>query len=148
MIAGFWMVQVVQRGPFVASRIWLCDHEVGVPENHMPDRPYWQGQLALDLTPPSEIWDMVWFCELPPEEQRAVANPPMSERAPRHGRSAAFTVAPLALWKQTRARKITEAEFAKQVAWLQWAVRNDPQHQDANFRKPIDLSQVEIPRFI
>lgn len=91
---------------------------------------------------------MVWFAELPIEEQRAVANPPMSERVPRHGRSAAFTVAPLALWKQSRARRITEAEFAKQIAWLQWASKNNPQHHDYTYRQPVTLAAVPIPRFL
>jgi hypothetical protein len=143
---GFWMVRVVRGGPFVASRIWLCDHEPGEPENIM-DRPYWQGQIGLDLTSPLKIWTMLEYVEASPEQQRAFASPPLSERAPRGGRSPAFTYAPMPLWQQSRARRITLEEYLTELAWLAWAKRNAPDHPDFTYRRPVNPRTAPVPRF-
>lgn len=53
--AGHWLVRCCRRCPEVAARIWLCDHEAGMPDNPV-DQPYLQGQIGLDLVPPEEVW--------------------------------------------------------------------------------------------
>jgi hypothetical protein len=143
---GFWMVRCCRHCPEVAARIWLCDHEPGDPENTV-DQPYWQGQIGLDLVPPADVWKMLEFCEAEPEEQRQMADPGEVARAPRSGRRPALTTAPMALWKQQRARRISAAEFEAQIRWLRWAETNAPNRPEFTYRKPVDLAAVPIPRF-
>lgn len=146
MNPGFWMVRCCRLCPEVCARIWVCDHEPGLPENKL-DQPYWQGQLGLDLVPPDDVWEMVWFAEASPEEQRAMIAPPLSARAPKSRRLPALVTAPMSKWKQERARRITEAEFAAQIRWLLWAEKHAPHRHEFNFRKPVDPTAVPIPRF-
>jgi uncharacterized caspase-like protein len=143
---GFWMVRCCRHCPEVAARIFLADHEPGLPENKI-DQPYWQGQLGLDLVDPARIWQMVWFCEASPEEKARLADPPLSDRAPRSRRLPALTTAPLAKWKQERARRIVEFTFDAQIAWLRWAEKNAPNHPEFIYRKPVDPAAVPIPQF-
>lgn len=144
--AGYWMVRYRRLCPFVAARIWLCDHEPGDPENLM-DRPYLQGQIGLDLTPPLEIWAMVEFAESAPEQQQALISPPLSIRTPRGHRAPAFQTAPLPKWQQERARRITVQAFEREIEWLTWAARNAPTHPDFLWRKPLDRNAAAAPRF-
>ena len=143
---GYWMVKVVRGGPYVAARIWLCSHEPGEPDNLM-DRPYWQGQIGLDLTPPLQIWGMVEFVESSPEQQNLLVNPPLSDRAPQNGRAAAFKTAPLARWRQTQAYRITPAQYAAEIDWQNWAKNNAPHHPEFTYRRPINRQAAPIPRF-
>src|SRR5690242_14443850 len=146
MTPGFWMVRCCMRCPPVAARIWLCQHEPGEPEN-LVEMPYLQGQLGLDLTDPAQIWEMVAFCEATPAERARLTDPPLSERAPRGNRSAALQWAPIAKWKRDRARRIIAAEYDRQITWLRWAERHQPAHPEFNFRKPVELAQLPLPRF-
>lgn len=52
---GRWMIRCCRRCPEVAARIWLCDHEPGMPSNRV-DQPYLQGQIGVDLVPPEDVW--------------------------------------------------------------------------------------------
>lgn len=140
------MVKCCRLCPFVAARIWECDHEPYLPDNKV-DQPYWQGQIGLDLTPPLEIWSMCEFCEAAPEQQEALANPPLSARVPRGNRAPAYQTAPLALWRRDRARRITQAEYEQEVLWLAWASKNAPTHCDFTWRKPLDRKTALIPKF-
>ncbi|HEX5320603.1 MAG TPA: hypothetical protein VFW46_15675 [Stellaceae bacterium] len=146
MRPGHWMVRCCRDCPEVAARIWLCDHEPGEPDNPV-DQPYLQGQIGLDLSDPAEIWAMLEFCEASPEEQRLLAEPPLSDRVPRHGRRAAFVTAPMAKWKQQRARRITAAEYAHEIAWLRWAGRNATNHPRLHYRQPVNPAALPIPQF-
>lgn len=144
---GYWLVQCCRRCPAVAARIWLCDHEPGYPE-HKIDRPYLQGQIALDLVPPGEIWEMTEFCEASPEQRRMLESPPLSARTGRRpGRQPGLVTAPLALWKRQRARRISVADYTAQIAWLTWAEKNAPRHPDYTYRRPVDPASAPIPRF-
>ena len=147
MTAGCWMVRCCRFCPEVAARTWLCDYEPGLPENKL-DQPYWQGQIGLDLVPPGEIWEMVEFIEASPEERARLARPLPLRTDVRAGRAAKLDVAPMALWKRQRARRITAAQFEAQINWLRWAERNAPARPEFNFRQPAVPSAVEIPRFL
>lgn len=140
------MIRWRRNCPFVAARIWECDHEPGNPENVM-DRSYFQGQIGLDLIPPLVLWAMLEFCEASPEQQAALINPPLSERAPRNGRAAAFQTAPLAKWRRERAYRITAEQYSAELTWYGWASQNAPDHPEYTYRKPIDWKAVPIPRF-
>lgn len=111
----------------------------------MPDRPYLQGQLGLDLHDPADIWLMLEFCESTPEQQRLLADPPLSERAPRGQRAHGLQYAPMSKWKQDRARRIDEPEFLFQLADLRWTVEHAPHEPKANPTKRIDLMNVQLP---
>lgn len=140
------MLRAVRGGPEVCARLWLCDHEPGAPDNRM-DRPYWQAQIGLDFIPPARVWGMVEFVEATPEQQALLANPPLSSRGTRDGRKPGFTTAPMAKWKQLRARRISAAEYEAELIWHGWASRNAPDHPDFTWRKPIDKALAPIPRF-
>lgn len=144
---GYWMVRCCRGCPEVAARIWVCDHEPGLPENKV-DQPYLQGQLGLDLTDPDDIWAMLEFCEAEPAQQRLFADPPASRRRPaRPGRLPGFASAPMSKWKQQRARRITAAEYEAQLRWLHWAERHAPNHPDRLYRQPVDPAALPIPTF-
>jgi hypothetical protein len=143
---GFWMIRCCRACPPVAARIWECDHEPGEPDNKV-DQPYWQGQIGLTLTPPKEIWAIVEFYESSPEQQHALANPPLSDRVPRNGRAAAFKTAPMARWRRERAQRITPEYYAREIQWMQWAALNKPSHPDFTYRKPVDLKAAPVPKW-
>lgn len=145
-IAGHWMIRAVRGGPEVCARVWLCDHEPGEPDNIM-DRAHWQGQIGLDLVSPGAILGMVEFCEASPEQQAMLIRPPLSDRVPRSGRAPAFTTAPMAKWKQARARRITAEEYQRELRWIEWAARNKPDHPDLTYRRAIDKRAAPVPRF-
>lgn len=111
------------------------------------DRHHLQGQIGLDLTPPLEIWSMCEYVEASPEQQAALANPPLSARVPRGNRAPAFQYAPMALWRRDRARRITQAEYEAELTWLAWCQKNRPYHPEYNWRKPLDRKTAQIPRF-
>lgn len=144
MAAGYWMVRCCRRCPEVPARIWLCSHEPGEPDN-LVDQPYMQGQIGLDLVDPHEIWTMCEFVEASPAEQAAMAAPPLSDRAPRNGRLPALQTAPMALWKQQRTRRITAAEYERQIARLRWAAATQADDPALSYRKPADIRQAAIP---
>ena len=145
--AGFWLVRCCRFCPEAPARIWLCEHEPGEPENLM-DRPFWQGQIGLDLTDPAEIWAMLEYLEASPAE-RAVMERPLSLRADvRAGRVEAAATAPMAKWKRERARRITAAEYDRQIAWLRWAERHQPAHPELQYRRPLTAASVPLPRFL
>jgi hypothetical protein len=146
MTPGVWMVRCCRHCPEVAARIWLCDHEPGIPENKL-DRPFWQGQIGLDLTPPDDVWAMVWFCEAPREEQARLSKPLNLRVDVAAGRVARSETAPVALWKRERARRISQGEFGRQIAWLKWAERNAPRHPEFSYRTPVTVADAPIPRF-
>lgn len=52
---GYFMIRCCRLCPEVAAAIFWCSHEPGLPEN-VVDQPYLQGQIALTLTDPIEIW--------------------------------------------------------------------------------------------
>lgn len=143
---GWWMVRCCRRCPEVAARIFVCDHEPGEPENKV-DQPYLQGQIGLDLTDPDDIWAMLEFVEASPAEQAAMIAPAASARAPRYGRQQGLQTAPMALWKQRRARRISAAEYERQIKWLRWAESNAPAHPDFTYRRPVDPAQAPLPIF-
>ena len=146
MTPGHWMVRCCRRCPEVAARIWLCDHEPGEPANVL-DQPYLQGQLGLDLTDPAEIWAMLEFCEASPDARALMTDPPLSHRIPQHGRAYGWSTAPMALWKQQRARRISARDYERQIAWLGWADRNAPTHPDYTYRQPVDPTLAPLPIF-
>ena len=146
---GYWLVRCCRHCPVVAARIWLCDHEPGYPE-HKIDRPYLQGQIGLDLVDPHEIWAMLEFCEASPEEKRLMEAPPLSSReraGARGNRQPGLVTAPMSLWKRHRARRISAADYERQIAWLKWAEKHRPQHPDFTYRKPVSPAAMAIPRF-
>ena len=51
---GQWMIRCCRHCPPVAARIWLCEVEPGT--DNPVDQPYLQGQIGLDLIPPTEVW--------------------------------------------------------------------------------------------
>lgn len=138
MKPGHWLVRVVQNGPWVAARLWLCNHEPGEPDNIIDRPPYWRGQIGLDEVPPEEVWEMVAFIEATAAEREAIVNPPLSEREPRGNREPALQWAPLAKWKQNRARRITKAEFDRRVAIYDDCL---------DYRKPISAADLPLPIF-
>ncbi len=145
---GHWSARVVRNGPFVASRIYwahtLTDPVSGEP---MDRSPHLAAQIGLDYARWVDVWEMVEFLESSPEQQAALANPPLSERVPRGNRAPAFMTAPLPLWRQTRARRITQAEYDAEIAWHTWASRNAPTHCDYTYRKPLDRKLASVPKF-
>lgn len=141
---GFWMVRVVNNGPEIPARLWWEDAEPGFPDNKV-DQPYLQGELGTELTNPFEIIEMLEFVEASPAEQRLMANPPPSERAPRDGRQQALTSAPMALWKRLRARRITEAEHRFQVADLRHSQAYRPEEPKVRPNRPVDLMTAPLP---
>lgn len=144
---GWWMVRCCRGCPEVAARIFLADHEPGQPDNHMPDRPFLQGQIGLDPTPPGEVWVMLEYCEASPAD-RALMERPLSLRTDvAAGRVARATTAPMARWKRERARRITEAEYEAQIRWLQWAAKNAPTHPDFLYRRAVRAEAIATPRF-
>jgi hypothetical protein len=143
---GQWMVRVVRGGPMVCARIWACNHDPNEPTNVM-DRPYWQGQIGLDLVPPETIWTMLEFCEATPDKKKLLASPPLSERLPRNNRAPAFKTAPMPKWQQVRARRITLVEYLAELEWQSWAKINAPTHHDFTYRRPLDLRTAQVPRF-
>ena len=147
MIPGFWSVRVINGAPFVPGRIWLCDHEPGEVENKV-DQPFLQGQLALDLTPPADVWEMVAFCEASPDEKAQMIAPSASEHTPSGGRRQGLEAAPLAKWRQTRARRITAAQWQAEIRWLEWAIRYRPWAPELKYREPIVRATAQLPRFI
>lgn len=52
---GLWMIRCCRHCPEVAARIWICDHEPGLPANKV-DQPYLQAQIGIDLVPPENVW--------------------------------------------------------------------------------------------
>ena len=146
---GYWMVRCCRFCPLVAARIWRA-HTTEDPVSGEPmDRsPHIAARIGLDFVDWRELWLMLEFCEASPEQRRGLIDPPEVERAPRNGRKPALQWAPLAKWKQERARRITPAQYAAEVAWLKWASCNAPTHPDFNWRRPVDLRAAPIPRFV
>jgi hypothetical protein len=142
------MVRVGRLCPFVAARIWLA-HTTADPVSGEPMQrsPFLAAQIGLDIVDWREVWAMLEFCEASQMQRHGMVNPPQSDRAPRNGRQPALQWAPLAKWKQERARRITPAEYAAEISWLSWAQRNRPDHPDFNFRRPVDLRAAPVPRF-
>jgi hypothetical protein len=144
---GYWMVRLRRDGPEVPARLFWCDHEPGIPENKL-DRwpmPYLQGQIGTDLADPYEIWAMLEFVEATPAEQRRMANPPPADRAPRSGRQQALQTAPMAKWRQERARRITEADWRYEIADLEHAQKWRPEEPKVRPKERIRLDQLPIP---
>jgi hypothetical protein len=143
---GHWMVRCCRFCPEVPTRIWLCDHEPGLPENKV-DQPYLQGQIGLDLVPPADVWAMLEFVEAPAEQQELFSRPLPLRVDVRAGLAMKPTTAPMAKWKRERARRITPPEFEAGIVWLRWAEKNAPSHPDFNYRRPIDPAAMPVPRF-
>lgn len=141
---GWWMVRCCRDCPMVPARVYWCDHEPDIEDNKV-DQPYLQGQLGLELHDPADIWLMLEFCESTPEQQRLLAEPPLSARDPRGQRDRGFVTAPMAKWKQDRARRITAEEHAYQIADLAWAKEHAPDEPKASPHKRIDLMQAQLP---
>jgi len=55
-------------------------------------------------------------------------------------------VPPADVW-QRRGHPISEAEFNHQVAWLRWAERNAPTDPRLNYRAPVAIEAIPIPRW-
>jgi hypothetical protein len=145
---GHWSVRVVRNGPYVASRIYWEQCKVDpVSGEPMQRSAFLVGQIGLDIVRIADVWTLVEFLESSPEQKAALANPPLSSRVPRGNRAPAFQTAPLPLWRQSRARRITQAEYEQEVVWLTWAARNNPSHPEYNWRKPLDRKTATIPRF-
>lgn len=128
--------------PLIPARIWWCSHEPDEPSNEV-DQPFLQGQLGLDLADPAQIWAMLEFCEASPTEQRRMADPAIS--APVGNRRGAFQTAPMSRWKQERARRITAAEFAYQIADLLWTREHASGEPKNEPRTAIDLMRAPTP---
>lgn len=145
---GFWMLRVVYNGPLVAARIYLA-HTTADPVSGEPmDRsPHVAAQVGLDDVDWREVWHLVEFCEASPEQQRLLIDPPLSDRAPRNGRAAAFKSAPLAKWKRERAGRIGPQRYRAEVEWLGWAAKNAPTHPDFLYRRPVDREAMPVPQF-
>lgn len=104
-------------------------------------------QIGLDIVSVAEVWSMCEYLEATPEQRAALANPPQSARVPRNGRSPALLWAPMAKWRQVRARRITEAQYRAEIEWHLWASRNATTHPDFTYRRPLDRGAAPIPRF-
>ena len=143
---GFWLVRCCRFCPEVAARIFVCDYEPGFPE-HKIDRPYLQGQIGLDLVEPERIWEMVEFCEASPAEQAILSRALNLRIDVAAGRVARSASAPMARWKRERARRISAADYERQIAWLKWAERHAPTHPEFQYRRPVNPASVPIPQF-
>lgn len=141
---GWWMVRCCRGCPEVVARIWLCDHEPGDPENKV-DQPYLQGQLGLDLVDPNEIWVMLEYCEAGSEEQALLRRPLALRTDVQAGRVARAATAPMALWKRERARRISAAEYAYQLADYQWLRQHRPNDPNARPTEKVQIRNLELP---
>lgn len=145
---GYWMVRVARNCPFVAARIWWEQTTTDPVSGEPMDRsPFLAAQIGLNIVRWQDVWSLVEFVESSSEQQDALVNPPLSDRAPRNGRARALKWAPLSKWKQQRAMRITEAQYEAELRWHEWAARNAPSHPDFNFRHPVDLRAAPVPRF-
>lgn len=145
---GFWSVRVVRNGPYVAARIYLAHTLVDPVSGEPMDRsPFLAAQIGLDIVSVIDVWSLVEYVESAPEQQAVLANPALSARVPRGNRAPAFVTAPMSLWRQNRARRITQAEYEAEILWLTWASRNAATHPDYTWRKPLDRKTAPIPKF-
>jgi hypothetical protein len=113
----------------------------------MQRSPFLAAQIGLDIARWQDVWAAVEYVESSTEQQHLLANPPLSDRAPRGNRAPAFKTAPLPLWQQTRARRITRAEYDAEIRWHEWAAKNAPTHCDFTYRKPVDRKAMPAPGF-
>jgi hypothetical protein len=113
----------------------------------MQRSPFLAAQIGLDIARWQDVWSALEYLESSPEQQAALANPPLSDRTPRGNRAPAFKTAPLPLWHQTRARRITTIEYDAEINWLMWCQSNNPAHPEFTYKKPLDRKAMPVPKF-
>jgi hypothetical protein len=147
LVAGFWLVRCCERCPLTPARIYFADSEGGNPENHMPDRPYWQGELGGKPYDPFRIMGMLEFLLATPAERSRMRNPPLAPPLPGvTNRRPRLMTAPMAKWKQDRARVISEADYNYRVAVIRWAKQHAPDDPAAlDPTKPVDPHHAQTP---